>query len=451
MDEILAEAAARAIAYLRERGTGEVFPDDTSVLELQRFVEALSEAPTDPAEVLELLDEVGGPATVASTGGRYFGFVTGGSHPVSTAASWLASTWDQNAALGVMSPTAGVLDTVVGAWLIRLFGLPRGAQHQFVSGTSMANSMCLAVARDRLLADAGWDSVGRGLAGSTELRVIVSAAAHSSVTKALGFVGLGRDAVTVVPADDQGRIRVDELPDPGVPSLVVLQAGNVNSGSFDPFDDVADHFAGTPSWIHVDGAFGLWAAASPRRSHLVAGVDRADSWACDMHKWLNVPYDSAVGVIREPADLARTFQVSAPYIPGSVRLEPVDRGPDMSQRARAIETWAVLKSLGSDGVADLVDRSCDHAGRLAASLVAAGFDVHNEVVLNQVLVSIGSDEETEALLAAIQADGRIWCGGSRWQERSVIRISISSWATTADDVDTAIEVFRACAGLAGEE
>lgn len=445
MDEILAEAAARAITYLRERDARAVFPTNDAVLGLQTFVESLPEHATAPREVLELLDEVGSPATVSTTGGRYFGFVTGGVHPVGAGAAWLASAWDQNAAIGVMSPTAGVLDTVVGAWLVHLFGLPLGSQHQFVSGTSSANAVCLAAGRDRLLHDQGWDCTNDGLIGAPPLRVVVSAAAHSSVTKALGFVGIGRNAVVEVAADEQGRLRADDLPDPGPPTLVVLQAGNVNSGACDPFDAVADHFAGSPAWLHVDGAFGLWAAASPSRQQLVAGVGRADSWATDMHKWLNVTYDSAVALVRDPADLARTFKVGAPYIPDSLRLEPLDRGPDMSQRARAVETWAVLKSLGASGVADLIDRTCDHAVRLATELAAAGLDIHNDVVLNQVLLSAGTDEKTEALIAAVQADGRIWCGGSRWHDQTVMRVSVSGWATTDDDVTAAIDAITQCA------
>lgn len=446
MDEILAEAAARAITYLRNRDEKRVFPTDDAILGLQAFVEALPESSTDPRAVIGLLDEIGGEATVASTGGRYFGFVTGSAHPVGVGAAWLASAWDQNAALGVMSPTAGVLDTVVGAWLIQLFGLPSHSQHQFVTGTSAANALCLAAARDRLLFDTGWSVPDDGLIGAPPLRVVVSEAAHSSVTKALGFVGLGRSSAIVVPADDQGRIRADSLPGQGEPTLVVLQAGNVNSGACDPFDQVIDHFDGSPSWVHVDGAFGLWAAASDERRHLLAGATRADSWATDMHKWLNVTYDSAVAIVREPTDLARTFQVGASYLPDSVRLEPLHRGPDMSQRARAIETWAVLKSLGRSGVRSLVDRTCAHARRLAEILESEGIEVLNDVVLNQVLIGLSTDERTEALLEAIQADGRIWCGGSRWNGRSVVRISVSSWATTDEDVDVAAAAIVECAG-----
>ena len=445
MDELLADAAARAIRYLRERDDRHVYPSEEASLALQGFVEGLPVDGTEADEVLRMLDEFGGPGTVASTGGRYFGFVTGGAHPASVAAAWLAAAWDQNAGLGVASPTAAVLDTIVGDWLVELFGLPADSQHQFVVGTSAANAVCLAVARDHLLAEAGWDCVADGLIGAPRLRVVVSQEAHSSVTKALGFIGLGRNAVTTVPADAQGRISVEYLPDPGDPTLVILQAGNVNSGASDSFGLVADHFTDSPSWIHIDGAFGLWAATSPKHQHQVDGLDRADSWSTDMHKWLNVTYDSAVAIVRRREDLARTFQVGAAYMPDSTRLEPVHRGPDMSQRARAIETWAVLKSLGQSGVAQLVERSCDHARTLAAALESGGLVVHNDVVLNQILVGCNDDSETEALVNAVQRDGRIWCGGSEWRGRPVMRISVSSWSTTAEDIDVAAAAIMECA------
>ena len=434
MDEILAEAAARAITYLRERDSRAVFPDQSSIEALGQFVEGMPTHGTDSKEVLRLLDEIGSPGTVGSTSGRYFGFVTGAAQPVSVGAAWLTAAWDQNAALGVMSPVAGVLDTIAGGWLSHLFGLPAGVQHQFVSGTSAANALCLAVARDRLLADQGWDAVNDGLFGAPELRVVVSEAAHSSVTKALGFVGLGRQNVVTVPADDQGRMDGAALPEAGVPTLVIAQAGNVNSGAHDPFNEIAEHFEGSPHWIHVDGAFGLWAATSPRRRHLVAGVELANSWATDMHKWLNTTYDSAAAFVREKQDMARSFDVAAAYLPESSRIEPIGRGIDMSQRARAIEAWAVLKSLGSTGVAELTDRLCDHAAALAEALRRGGLTIHNDVELNQILLSLETDEQTAELLQAVQASGKIWCGGSQWRGRSVMRISVCSWATTPDDI-----------------
>ncbi len=424
-----------------------MFPDEHALQGLRAFVEPLPEGPTEPSEVLRVLDEVGGPGTVATTGGRYFGFVTGSAHPVGVGAAWLTSTWDQNAAMGVMSPTAAVLDTVAGAWLATLFRSPGGSQVTFTSGTSTANIVGLAAGRDRLYHDLGWSSVDEGLGGAPPLRVVVSEAAHSSVAKALGVIGLGRSSVVTVPADKQGAMRAEGLPEPGEPTLVIAQAGNVNSGAFDPFDAIADHFEGSPHWIHVDGAFGLWAAASPARAHLTVGMERAHSWATDMHKWLNVTYDSAVAIVRDPADLARSFLVGAEYLPDSDRLEPVHRGLDMSQRARAVETWAVLKSLGREGVASLVDRTCGHAERLGAELASSGFTVHNDVVINQVLVSLDDDESTRRLIDAVAASGSIWAGGSTWRGRVVLRLSVSSWATTDDDITATVETLTSLAGV----
>jgi len=435
VDDLLALSAARAITYLRGIGERSVFPDVDGVEGLNAFVTALPTEGADPTAVIDLLDRAGSPATVATTGGRYFGFVTGGAYPVGVAAAWLSTAWDQNAALGVMSPTAAVLDTVVGGWLLKLLGLPPGAQHQFVTGTSLANSVCLAAGRDALLAEQGWDSVNDGLFGAPPIRVVVSDAAHASVTKSLGFLGLGRNRVVTVPSDDQGRLDASALPEAGEPTLVIAQAGNVNSGSFDPFNAIADHFDGTPHWIHIDGAFGLWAASSPQYSHLTAGAERAHSWATDLHKWLNTTYDSAVAVVRDRSDLARTFKVGAAYVPGSSRLEPLDRGPDMSQRARAVEAWAVLATLGASGITAHTDRLCALAAALAGALAdVPEITVCNEVVLNQVLVCLDTDENTEALISAVQASGELWCSGSTWEERRVMRISVCDHGTTDADV-----------------
>lgn len=435
MDELLALSAARAITYLREVGDRPVFPDAAAVKSLSEFVQTLPLKGVEPGVVIDMLDRVGGPGTVATTGGRYFGFVTGGAFPVGVAASWLSASWDQNAALGVMSPTAAVLDTVVGGWLIKLLGLPAGSQHQFVTGTSLANSVCLAAGRDALLAAHGWDSVADGLFGAPPLRVVVSNAAHASVTKSLGFIGLGRDRVVSVPSDDQGRLDPSKLPEAGEPTLVIAQAGNVNSGSFDPFEAIADHFEGTPHWLHIDGAFGLWAASSPDYAHLAKGAERAHSWATDLHKWLNTTYDSAVAVVRDRGDLARTFKVGADYVPGSLRLEPLDRGPDMSQRARAVEAWAVIAALGASGVAKHTEQLCALASQLADALASEpSITICNDVVLNQVLVRLDDDTQTESLIANVNNSGEMWCSASSWEGRRVMRISVCGHATQAEDI-----------------
>ena len=440
-DELLALAAARAINYRRGIGDQAVFPAADALASLRSFVESLPDDSREPADVMDQLDRLGSPGTVASVGGRYFGFVTGGVHPVALSASWLSAAWDQNAALGVMSPTAAVLDTVVGGWLLDLFGLPPTAQHQFVTGTSMANAVGIAAGRDALLHDSGWDSVQSGLFGAPEIRVVVSEAAHLSVSKALGFTGLGRDRIIRVAADDQGRLDPNDLPEPGPPTLVIAQAGHVNSGSFDPLAAIADHFDGSPHWIHVDGAFGLWAATMATHRHLTEGMNRAHSWGTDLHKWLNTTYDSAVVIVRDREDLARSFQLTAEYLPPSERLEPMHRGPEMSQRARAIEAWAVMSTLGRAGIEEHGKHLCEMTRLLAARLLKADFEVHNDVVLNQLLVSGQDDDETDALVTAAQRSGRVWCAPTEWRGRRVIRLSICSAATSTDDLDVVEQVL----------
>ena len=435
MDELLALAAARAITYLRGNESAPVFPSPEAIEALSGFVEALPTHKTSPADLLDQLDRLGSPATVRSSGGRYLGYVTGGAYPVAVGASWLSAAWDQNAAVGNMSPVAGVLDTVVGRWLIELLGLGAGAQHQFVAGTSAANVACLAMGRDALLAERGWDCAANGLFGAPEIRVVVSEGAHSSIEKALGVVGLGRSRIVSVPADDQGRLVASKLPEPGPATLVIAQAGNVNTGAMDPFDEIADHFAGSMHWLHVDGAFGLWAATSPATRDLVAGVERAHSWATDMHKWLNTTYDAAVAIVHDPEAMLRTFHVGAPYIADTARIEPLSRGIEMSQRARAIEVWAVLKSLGTSGVAEHTERLCGHAKRLAAALRDGGIEVVNDVELNQVLIRLGDDTQTSVLLERIQRSETLWAGPTQWDDRPAIRLSVCSWATTDSDID----------------
>jgi len=447
-DDLLADAAERARSYLRDSHARPVFPRPADVDRLAAFDEPLPAGPQDPAATLRLLDDVGSPATVASAGGRYFGFVTGGSLPVAVAAHWLGTAWDQNAALGVMSPVAARLGQVAGSWLVDLLGLPAGTGTTFVTGATMANAAALAAARDRVLAAAGWDAAADGLFGAPEVSVVTGERAHSTLRKALGLVGLGRDRVHLVPVDDQGRLRAEALPDVTGPIVVCAQAGEVNSGAFDPFGPVVDWARERGAWVHVDGAFGLWAAVSPGRRHLVSGMDGADSWATDGHKWLNVPYDSGMVFLRDPTALRRSLGVAASYLPTGDAPEPMHHSPESSQRARAIDVWAALRTLGRSGVADLVDRCCDHAARIADHLRGEpGVELLNDVVLNQVLVRVGDAERTAAFLAAIEADGTCWIGPTVWAGMPAVRISVSSWATTDDDVTaTLAAVRRALAG-----
>jgi glutamate/tyrosine decarboxylase-like PLP-dependent enzyme len=439
--DALESAAAAAIAYVRSVDARRVFPDAADIAALAAFDEPLPEDGTDVAETLGLLDRVGGPATVASTGSSYFGFVTGGTHPAALGAAWLADAWDQNAALPVMSPVAAKVGEVVRGWLVDVLGLPEGTLAAFVTGATVANASCLAAARDSLLASQGWDVPNDGLFGAPPLDVVVGERVHSTVSKSLSMVGLGRTRVHVVPADEQGRMRADLLPDVPGPVLLCAQAGEVNTGAFDPFEPVADWVAERAGWLHVDGAFGLWAAADPSRRELVRGIDRADSWATDGHKWLNVTYDCGIAFVRRPDDLRRTFAATAAYLPPSDVFEAMHHTPQSSQRARQLEVWAVLRTLGRHGVARLVADTCAAAGSIATRLGEADFDVLNDVVLNQVLVRWIDGPTTERLMAALQADGRVWCGSTQWGGQTAMRISVSSWKTDQAAADRAADVI----------
>jgi glutamate/tyrosine decarboxylase-like PLP-dependent enzyme len=378
---------------------------------------------------------------MASAGGRYFGFVIGGSLPAALAAGILAGAWDQNAGLEASSPVAAALEKACRPWLIELLGLPAQAEVGFVTGATMANFAALAAARHALLESAGWNVEAQGLFGAPEVTVVVGQEAHVSLLKALSLLGMGRERVLRAACDGQGRMRADRLPDPSGPTIICLQAGNVNSGAFDPVDEVCSRVEGTGAWVHVDGAFGLWAAASPATRPLVRGIERADSWATDAHKWLNVPYDSGLVFVRERRNLNAAMSASASYLIEGGTRDGLLFTPEMSRRARGIEIWAALRSLGRSGVADLIERSCRYARRMAAALDQAGHQVLNEVVLNQVLVSFGDPETTRRVIAGIQQDGTCWCGGTTWQGKTAMRISISSWATTEQDIDRSLEAI----------
>jgi glutamate/tyrosine decarboxylase-like PLP-dependent enzyme len=434
-------AAAAALTYVRSVDDRRVFPDEAAVAALDTFDEPLPDHGTGVTETLSLLDRVGSPATVASTGPSYFGFVTGGTHPAALGAAWLADAWDQNAALPVMSPVAAKLGEVTRGWLVDLLGLPEGTLASFVTGATVANASCLAAARDALMAGQGWDVPNDGLLGAPPLEVVVGERVHSTVSKSLSLVGLGRTRVHVVPADDQGRMRADLLPDVRGPVLLCAQAGEVNTGAFDPFEPIADWVAERAGWLHIDGAFGLWAAADPSRAELVRGLERADSWATDGHKWLNVTYDCGIAFVRRPGDLRRTFAAAAAYLPPSDVFEAMHHTPQSSQRARQVEVWAVLRALGRDGVARLVADTCDAATSIAGRLGGAGFDVLNDVVLNQVLVRYVDGPTTERLMAALQSDGRVWCGSTQWGGQTAMRISVSSWKTDRAAGERAAEVI----------
>lgn len=435
MRELLNAAAERAARYLENLPERRVAPSREAVEELARLDGPLPDEPLAPEAVLALLDEAGSPATVASAGGRYFGFVTGGSLPAALAANWLAGAWDQNGGLSVMSPVAARLEEISLNWLVDVLGLPPGTGGGFVTGATMANLTGLAAARHVVLQRLGWEAETRGLFGAPPVTVVVGQEVHVSVLKALSLLGLGRERVVRVAVDGQGRMRPEALPRLAEPAIVCIQAGNVNSGAFDPAGEIcqAAHDAG--AWVHVDGAFGLWAAASPSRRHLAVGLAAADSWATDAHKWLNVPYDSGLAFCRHPAAIREAMATSAAYLMQDEERVPYHYTPEMSRRARGIEVWAALRSLGRSGLADLIERTCRHAARFARGLSEAGYRVLNEVVLNQVLVSFGDEHITRRVIAAVQNDGACWCGGTTWHGQAAMRISVSSWATTEADVE----------------
>jgi glutamate/tyrosine decarboxylase-like PLP-dependent enzyme len=441
LKELLAETAVRAARYASEIRSRRVSPLPEDVARLDSLGGTLPQGPCDPAEVLALLDEIGSPATVATTGGRYFGFVIGGTVPAALAANWLAGAWDQNAALYVMSPVAAKVEEIVLAWLIDLIGLPSTCGAGFVTGTTMANFSALAAARTALLKRAGWNVEEDGLFGAPPIQVVVGAEVHVSVLKALSMLGLGRSRVITVAADGQGRMRPEKLPTLDDRTVVCIQAGNVNTGAFDPALEICSRARDAGAWVHVDGAFGLWAAVSPLFAHLLEGAGAADSWAIDCHKWLNVPQDSGIAVVREPEHLRRAMAMSAAYLQPTVAREPCCYTPESSRRARGVELWAAMRSLGRDGLREMIERNCRLAKVFAVGLREAGFQVLNDVILNQVLVSFGSPEETRCIIAAIQAEGTCWCGGTQWQGHTAMRISVSNWATTEEDVEVSLRAI----------
>lgn len=445
-EEILQSATRRAIAYLNSLDGRRVAPAEDAVRKLKTLEEPLPAHPQDPEQVLRIMDEICSPATMATAGRRFFGFVIGGSLPVSLAANWLAGAWDQTSSLYKVTPATAHLEQVALRWLLELFGLPPDCGGAFVTGATLANFSALAAARHSIYTKAGWDIEGQGLIGAPPITVITGEEVHPSVLKALGMLGLGRSRVVRVPVDNQGRARADRFPDINGPAIVCVQAGNVNTGAFDPIAEICRRAHESGAWVHVDGAFGLWAAAAASRAHLARGIADADSWATDAHKWLNVPYDSGLAFVRNADDLRAAMAITAEYLPTqSEQRNPADFVPELSRRARGVEIWAVLKTLGRSGLADMIERNCQYARRFADGLQKAGFRILNEVVLNQVLVSFGAPERTKEVIARIQADGTCWCGGTVWQNTTAMRISVSSWATTADDVERSLEAILRCA------
>jgi glutamate/tyrosine decarboxylase-like PLP-dependent enzyme len=449
MPSLLDDAARRAIHYLATLDDRAVAPRPEALGRLGELDGPLPDRRGAPADTLRLLDEIASPATMASAGGRFFGFVIGGSLPVTVASHWLATAWDQNAALHAPGVAVAALEATALRWLCELLALPPSTAGAFVTGATMANFTALAAARHAVLARTGWSVEANGLFGAPPITVVIGEEAHPTLMKSLGMLGLGRRRVLRVPVDGQGRMRADALPALAGPAIVCLQAGNVNTGAVDPLGPLAEAAHAAGAWVHVDGAFGLWAAASDSTRALVEGLAAADSWATDAHKWLNVPYDSGIAFVRDAEALRGAMAISADYLPESPHRNPSDYTPELSRRARGVDVWAALHALGRAGVADLVERCCAHARRFARELRAGGLEILNDVVLNQVLVAFGSDEETLRAVARLQVEGTCWCGPTRWQGRAAMRISVSSWATTDDDVTRSVAAILRVAAHRG--
>jgi glutamate/tyrosine decarboxylase-like PLP-dependent enzyme len=446
MRDLLDAAARRASRYLESLDARSVAPAKEAIAALSKFEQAFPEHTSSAEAVLAELDDVGSPATMASAGGRFFGFVIGGSLPVTVAANWLAAAWDQNAGLAITSPTNAALEAVALRWLKDIFHLPAQSAGGFVTCATAANFAALAAARHALLGHVGWDVEAQGLFAAPPLTLVVGDEVHASMQKALAMVGFGRDRIVRVPVDAQGRMCADAFPSVDDQTIVCMQAGNVNTGAFDPAAEICRLAHAQGAWVHVDGAFGMWAAAAPARAHLVHGIADADSWATDAHKWLNVPYDSGLVFTRDAAALRTAMSVGGAYLAQDEDRIPYQYTPDFSRRARGVEVWAALRQLGRPGLADLIERTCRYAARFAEGLIGAGHRVLNEVVLNQVLVSFGSPERTREVIARVQSDGTCWCGGTVWQGHTAMRISVSSWATTDTDVERSLAAILRAAG-----
>ena len=438
---LLKQAQQAAFNYIDNQSKQRVFPNEINLEKLTVFDEPLPEVTSDPALLIELLNTVGSANTVVQTGGKYFGFVNGNVLPVTLAAKWLSDVWDQNAALYVMSPIASKLESICQYWLNQLFDLPEHTVAGFVSGTSIATLSGLAAARFRQLQRLGWDVNQQGLFGAPRIRLILGKQTHGTVAKAISLLGFGQASIEWVDCDKQGRMIVEKLPHLDPSCILVLQAGNVNSGAFDDFMPICQLAQKAKTWVHIDGAFGLWAKASKQFDAQTNGMELGDSWSVDAHKTLNTPYDCGIVLCKDAEALTSALHQQGSYIEYSEQRDGLLYTPEMSKRARAIELWAAMKYLGRDGIAKLVEQLHQHAQLFAGLLTDSGFKVLNDVVFNQVIVSCETEQLTKKTLALVQQSGECWCGGSSWHEKSVIRISLCSWATTEQDIRHSVDIF----------
>lgn len=439
--ELLKLASTSAFTYLEDAEQKNVFPSDESLDLLTGFDGDLPENVGDGVQIIKQLAELGGQNTVRYSGGRYYGFVNGGALPIGLAAKWLADIWDQNAALHVMSPVAAKLESICQQWLKQLFALPDETVAGLVGGTSVASLCGLAAARYRLLNNLNWDISEQGLFGAPTLRIILGKQTHGTVIKMLNLLGFGQQQIEWVDCDEQGRMRIEKIPELDNTCIMVLQAGNVCSGAFDDFARIIPIAKKAKAWVHIDGAFGLWAAASTQFSTLTKGMNLANSWSVDGHKTLNTPYDCGVILCSDPTALTHALHQQGSYIQTSEARDSMIYTPDMSRRARGIELWACLAFLGKSGIAELVSLLHQHAKYFAHQAQKSGFEVLNDVVFNQVILTCGTNEITKNVLKHIQNSGITWCGGAKWMGRDIIRVSVCSWATTELEMDKSLAVF----------
>jgi glutamate/tyrosine decarboxylase-like PLP-dependent enzyme len=450
ISKLLEDTFERSNLYLGTVSERRVFPSAEQLKLLNHFDEPLSEQGSDALEVLRLLDTYGSPNTVASQGGRYFGFVTGGVTSAALAAKLLSTAWDQNNGARLGSPIAAKLEEIALEWLRQLFALPEGTTGAFVTGATMANFVGLASARHALLKKQNWNSEEEGLFGAPEFRVIISEESHSTIFKALQMLGLGRNRVIKIPTDEQGRMRAKELPALDANTLVCVQAGNVNTGAFDDIAEICAKAKTADAWVHLDGAFGMWAAIPDKHKHLTEGFNQADSWASDGHKWLNTPYDCGIAFVRDARAHRAAFALSnAPYLQfgKTDAREPLEYTPEASRRARGVEVWAALKELGREGVTALIQRNCEQAQLFASRFRQAGFEVPHDVVINQVMVGFGNDDVTKQVISAVQEEGVLWAGATVWKGKTYMRLSCSSHKTTTEDVEKSVASIIRCARL----
>jgi len=446
MKELLNKTTDIARKYLKQMNQEKIQVSDENRQRLSALDFELQDHQVDDQEVIEKLNNLVSPATMKMTSSKFFGFVIGGSYPVSIASNWLTTVWDQNSGLEKTTPATAAVEKISSRWMLDILGLPKQSATAFVTGATVANFTALAAARNQVFKKAGWDVESDGLIGAPDLHIIISEESHPTVYKSLAMLGLGRNRVTKVKTDDQGRISMKHFPEVKDNTIIITQAGNINSGACDPISKICDLAAKKNTWVHVDGAFGLWAKASKKHKYLLEGYEKADSWATDAHKWLNVPYDSGLAFVKHEHALKAAMAITASYLPSeNAGRNPSDYTPELSRKARGIDIYAVLHHLGKSGVEELVNRCCECAQQFADGFSRAGFEVMNYVVLNQVVVNFGSENANLAIMDAVQKEGTCWVGQTHWKGITAMRISVCNWQTNQKDVEDSLSIILSIA------